>query len=199
MSTSALELERRNLEAQITNAELRMAEGVAARDPSAASIAQSELLTVRARLDRVLERIGEATVRAPHAGIVVAPELADLPGRVVAVGDPMVAIAEDGSLALELRVPQSRVSDLEVGSRLRFASHARPELPGFSTLQSVAPATVQREGRSVFVADAALPEDQAWLRPGMEGVAMVEAGERPNWWLAVHRLVDKARLSFWFE
>lgn len=199
MSTSALELERRDLASQMTNAELRMAEGVAARDPSAASIAQSELRAIRSRMDRVLQQIGEATVRAPKAGIVVAPELADLTGRVVAVGEPMIAIAEDGSLALELRVPQSRVSDLEVGSRLRFASHARPELPGFTTLDTVAPSTVQRAGRSVFIADAALPGDQTWLRPGMEGVAMVEAGERPNWWLAVHRLVDKARLSFWFD
>lgn len=199
MRVESLELERRDLRAQMANAELRMAEGVAARNPSAASIAQSELRTIRTRLEHATHKIEEATVRAPRAGIVIAPELADLAGRVVAVGDPLIAIAEDGSMALELRVPQSRVSDLSVGSRLRFASHARPELPEFTTLSRVAPSTVQRGGRSVFVAEAALPNDQSWLRPGMEGVAMVEAGERPNWWLAVHRIVDKARLSFWFD
>lgn len=199
MDTSALELERRDLAAERSNALLRLSGGMAAGDPSAASIAQSEIQSIDARLRRVEQQLEDANVRAPHAGIVIAPELADLPGRVIATGAPLISIIEHGSMSLELRVPQSRVSDMVEGNRLRFASHARPELPGFSTLGKLAPSSVQRNGDSVFIADAELPDDQAWLRPGMNGVAMIEVGERPNWWLAVHRIMDKARLRFWFD
>lgn len=199
MDTSQLELERKDLEAELGNARLRLAGGVAGSDPSSASIAQGEIRSISARLRRVERQLEDASVRAPHGGIVMAPELADLPGRVIAMGEPLVAIAEDGSMSLELRIPQSRVSDLTEGSRLRFASHSRPEDPGFSSLGRLAPSSVQREGKSVFIADAPLPEDQSWLRPGMAGVAMVEVGDRPNWWLAVHRVLDAARLKFWFD
>jgi len=117
----------------------------------------------------------------------------------IASGQPLCAIAEAGALSLELRIPESRVADLEPGGRIRFASHARPESPGRTTLDRVAPAAVQREGKPVFIGEAGLPDDLDWLRPGMEGVAIVEVGERPNWWLATHRIVDAARLRFWID
>ncbi|MFG0259547.1 MAG: efflux RND transporter periplasmic adaptor subunit [Phycisphaerales bacterium JB041] len=199
MDRSAHELERRGLEAEMQNARLRVAEAIAARDPAGASLAQGELRSLQTRLDRVLEQITHSEIRAPVGGIVIAPDLSNLPGRVLALGDPMISIAAADAFTLELRVPQSRITDLAPGSRLRFASHARPEDPGFSALDRVAPATVQREGRAVFIAEAKAPEGQDWLRPGMEGVAMIDAGDRPNWWIAAHRLIDNARLRFWFD
>jgi Biotin-lipoyl like len=199
MDTSSLHLELQNLQAELGNAQLRLTGEAAMKNPGAASIAQGDIRSIKTRMNLIQSQIESATVRAPHAGIVLAPELADLPGRLIATGEHYASIAEDGSLALELRVPQNRVSDLVEGSRLRFASHARPELPGFSSLGKLGPSTVEREGQSVFVAEADLPEDQEWLRPGMSGVAMVEVGERSNWWLAIHRVVDSARMRFWFD
>jgi len=37
-----------------------------------------------------------------------------------------------------------------------------------------------------------------WLRPGMEGVARVDAGERTIIWIASHRVVDAVRLWVWW-
>ncbi len=199
MDTSSLQLELRNLQAELASARLRLTGEAAMSNPAAASIAQSEIRSISTRMKLIENQIEAAIVRAPHAGIMLAPELADLPGRLIATGEMFASIAHDGSLALELRVPQDRVSDLEEGYRLRFASHARPELPGFSSLGKLGPSTVEREGKSVFIAEADLPEDQDWLRPGMSGVAMVEVGERSNWWLAIHRVVDAARMRFWFD
>ncbi len=199
MDTTALKLELRNLEAELSNAQLRLSGEVAGSNPAGASIAQGDIRSINTRVKLIRTQIEDATIRAPYAGIVMAPELADLPGRVLSTGEPLASIAQNGSMSLELRIPQDRVSDLVEGNRLRFASHARPELPGFTVLGSLAPSSVQREGESVFIAEADLPHDQAWLRPGMSGVAMVEVGERSNWWLAVHRIVDSARLRFWFD
>ncbi len=200
MDTSALELERRQLEAELRRAELKVSEGVALRDPSAASIAQSELRTLQTRLQHVLWKIDASQIRAATSGIVIGSELTDLPGRLMAVGEPILAIADPSSLALELHVPEGRVADLVSGAKLRFASHARPESPGYTTLDRVAPASVERSGRAVFVAEATLPTTQQdWLRPGMEGVAMVEVGERSNWWLMAHRVTNAARLRFWMD
>ncbi|MCA9298741.1 MAG: HlyD family secretion protein, partial [Phycisphaerales bacterium] len=138
-------------------------------------------------------------VLAPMDGIVIAPDLSELEGRVTRLGESLLLLAESGALSLELEVPEGRVADLEVGARLRFASHARPESPAFTDLVHIESSSVSREGRPIFLARAAMPDGEAWLKPGMEGVAMVEVGTRPNWWFVVHRVTDAARLRFWIE
>jgi hypothetical protein len=37
----------------------------------------------------------------------------------------------------------------------------------------------------------------ASLRPGLQGVAKINAGQRPVAWIWGHRLVDWARLAIW--
>jgi multidrug efflux pump subunit AcrA (membrane-fusion protein) len=37
-----------------------------------------------------------------------------------------------------------------------------------------------------------------WLRPGMEGLARVDMGQRRIWWVATHRLADMVRLWMWW-
>ncbi len=199
MDAAALNFEHHALLAEVQSAELRVAEAMADDDPSSAAIAQGDLIALRARLRGVLRKLEDATILAPIDGIVIAPHLSELPGRVVAVGEPLLSIAASDSLTIELRVPQDRVADLTAGRPVRFASHARPEDPVFMDLDYLAPSSVEREGQSVFIAEAALTDHPDWVRPGMEGVAMVDAGSRPNWWLAVHRFTDAARMRFWLD
>ena len=199
LDTAELRLERAELAAEIDSAALRLAASIAENDPAQASIAKAEQSSLATRLLAVEDRIDRSVITAPVAGIVIGQELADLRGRRVAEGEPLLTIAEAGSLSLELRVPESRVADLEPGVPVRFASHSRPETPGHTTLARIAPAAVQREGSPVFLGEATLPDDLDWLRPGMEGVASIDAGEKPNWWIATHRIIDTARLNFWID
>ncbi len=37
-----------------------------------------------------------------------------------------------------------------------------------------------------------------WLRPGMEGLARVDMGKRPIWWVATHRITDTLHLWTWW-
>jgi hypothetical protein len=39
---------------------------------------------------------------------------------------------------------------------------------------------------------------QDWWRPGMVGLAKIDAGDRNIAWILFHRLVDTLRLWFWF-
>jgi RND family efflux transporter MFP subunit len=199
LDTSLLRVEQEQLDAEIDAAEIRVSRGVAEGNPAAASLAQAEARALRVRRAGLEARLERASVRAPVDGIVLGTDLGELPGRRVAAGQPLLTIAEGGEISLELRVPEHAVTDLVPGARVRFASHARPEAPAETTLERVAPAAEQRDGRRVFIAEAAMPEGTDWLRPGMEGVATVDAGERPNWWIATHRLIDFARMNFWIE
>jgi hypothetical protein len=53
------------------------------------------------------------------------------------------------------------------------------------------------EGQNLFRVEAALDAAPAQLRPGMEGVGKVEAGQRTLAWIWTHRFVDWLRLAWW--
>ncbi|MEQ9617360.1 MAG: HlyD family efflux transporter periplasmic adaptor subunit [Phycisphaerales bacterium] len=199
LDTSLLTVQRAQVTSEIHAANVRIADAVSKRDPATAAVARADRDVLRSRLEEIDSRIDDAILRAPSAGIVIAPELSNLKGRLVPEGEPILTIADESSLVIELRVPENRVTDLTGGAELRFASHARPESAGDSILTRISPAAEQRDGRSVFIAETPVPEGQDFLRPGMEGVAIIDAGTHPNWWIAVHRLLDTARLNFWID
>ena len=55
-----------------------------------------------------------------------------------------------------------------------------------------------KEGRNLFRVEAPLTvKPDGRLRPGMEGVAKVDAGERGLLWIWTRRLIDWVRLLIW--
>jgi multidrug resistance efflux pump len=199
MDTSVIRVRRDDLRSELRRAELELKQAIAAGDPAAAASARARRDLHAASLSHVEHQIQMASLVAPIDGIVIGPDLPSLAGRLVPVGHPLLSIADEASMSVELEVPERRVTDLHAGATVRFASNARPEQAGLLTLQHIAPAATARQGKPVFVGYGPLPEDQPWLRPGMEGVAMIDAGRKPNWWLATRRLIDAAYLNFWIE
>ena len=64
-------------------------------------------------------------------------------------------------------------------------------------LSKITPVTVAEEGRNTFRVEAQLSELGLQLRPGMEGVAKIEAGRRSIMWIWTHAVVDWLRLAAW--
>ena len=52
-------------------------------------------------------------------------------------------------------------------------------------------------GMNVFRVEARLARSDLKLRPGMEGVAKVDAGTEPLLWVWTHRWVDWLRFTAW--
>ncbi|GIW73692.1 MAG: hypothetical protein KatS3mg103_0214 [Phycisphaerales bacterium] len=203
LDASPLFAQRAHVQGEREAARLRLKHAIATSDPAAAAIAQAELDAHDAALRRIAEQIDAALVRSPIDGVVVSPDIANLPGRLVPVGEPLLTIAQAEAMHLELELPEHRVGDVRPGMAVRFASHARPESPLHAAIEHVEAAATERMGRPVFLAQARLEPSHAdgahRLRPGMEGVAMIELGRKPNAQLLLERALDFARLRFWIE
>ena len=68
-----------------------------------------------------------------------------------------------------------------------------PSLPGASvafTVRRVTSVAVAKDGRNYFRVEADVGGAAARLRPGMEGLAKVDAGTRSALWVWTHRFVD---------
>ena len=65
------------------------------------------------------------------------------------------------------------------------------------TVQQITPVASQQDGNNFFRVEATLLDSTGQLRPGMEGVAKIDAGTRQLLWIWTHGLVDWARLWLW--
>jgi hypothetical protein len=62
----------------------------------------------------------------------------------------------------------------------------------------ISPAAQADGEGNAFTLRARLEEDADWLRPGMSGIARLNAGDRTLAWRATHRIIDFIRMRLWF-
>ena len=84
-----------------------------------------------------------------------------------------------------------------MGQRGRLALSALPDRPLPLRVERITPISSTAEGRNYFRVEAELEEPVAALRPGMEGIAKIDAGRRSLLWIWTHDLVDWLRLRLW--
>jgi hypothetical protein len=101
-------------------------------------------------------------------------------------------------LYVEMRVPEKDIDLVARSRRAEAAFASRPEDTFPVTIVRVEPmASVDPDGNA-FTLRGRLDATAPWFRPGMSGIAKVDAGWRSLWWIATHRLVDFLRLKLWW-
>ena len=126
------------------------------------------------------ERRARAEIRAPFDGILLSGDPARLLGTPLAAGDTLFEIASGDKRSLLVEIDEHDVGLIEAGARVQVRMAAAPRDVIAATLGAVVPVAVAEPGGSVFRARATLAEAAAGeaLRPGMQGVARIDAGRR---------------------
>lgn len=189
LASALAEKQRNASEAEKAEAERKLADLRAAR----AMEQQAD-----ARVSLIRYRIARATMTAPFDGVVVEGDLRERLGAPVRAGDVLLKISQLKGLYVEMKLPERDI-DLIVpdkGAEIAFA--ARPEDTFAVRIDRVEPSAVSERDGSVFILRGSMPESAPWLRPGMTGVAKVDAGSRSLLWIASHRLIDFLRLKLWW-
>ncbi len=197
METDDLELERSELRSEAAVLELQVAQAAGRRELEVTAMAQARLQVTLTRLAGVERRIELAQVRAPDDGIIMAGEVDRRVGEVVKLGEPLLEFAPHGSWAVEVRVHSRDVQLVSRGQIGRFVTIARPDQAVVCQVDRIAPAATVMDGQTVYVAHAHITSNSAWSLAGMDGVATLEVGRRPVWWVVLHRGIDFVRLNFW--
>jgi multidrug efflux pump subunit AcrA (membrane-fusion protein) len=189
------EVER--LAAERSVLELEVDRAVAEGKPVEARLALAKRRLVEARLDIAERRAERMIIRAPFDGVVVAGDLRHRVGENLAQGEPLLQIAPLVEWRLELSIPQSAAAFVTSDSRGVFLTYARPDESCRLRVTRAPTSAKAGEGETVFTGEATLAAAQPWLRPGMEGVARIDVGPRPVWWVATHGLIDYLRINLW--
>ncbi len=194
---SDLLLERERLRAEIGVLDVEVASAIGAEEVGDAKLAGARRRVAVTTLGMVQHRIERATISAPTDGLVLDGDLRRRVGEVVPLGEPLLVLGHGTGLRAELLIPERDVTEIGPGSTVRFASNARPDEPVTCSVHRVAPSAEIRENRNVFVAEATLDDARPWMRDGMEGVARIDAGDKPIWWITLNRAIDFVALNFW--
>lgn len=162
-------------------------------------IAQAQGRQAAAELEVVRYQLKRAMLRAPFAGTVMEGRHRERIGAAVKQGELLFRVARTDRVYAEIDVDERDVQELREGARGEIAFTSRPDESFPLRVVRIEPAGTTKNAANVFVVRAELPgAARAWWRPGMTGVAKIEAGRRSYLWIATHRLVDFLRLKLWW-
>lgn len=189
-SSAIAELNRYTREAEKARAERQLAE---------MNIAAALAEQAQARLEIISWRLDRANLKAPFDGVVVEADLRERLGSPVEEGEPLVRIAYIGELYVEAEASERDLDDLINSTDGEIAFVSQPKLKFPVQIERFESAAFPRTSENVFRVRCLFQEEpESWFRPGMSGVAKLNAGKRSMLWILTHRTVDFLRMFFWW-
>ncbi len=197
MEDKDLLLERTRWEAELELAVRKEREALASGERVARRLAQAQAEQARAQRDLVLEKLVRSRIVAPFDGVIVRGDLSQQLGSPVEIGKLLFEVAPLDAWRVVVKIDERDIARVRTDQpgQLALAS-----LPGqrwpvrVSRLTSVASA---EDGANVFRAEARIEQGSPRLRPGMEGVARLPAGERSLLSIATYRFLGWLELGWW--
>jgi biotin carboxyl carrier protein len=183
------EIRRHGAEAELAEADGELAE---------LRVARAQKNQAQARLDFFEYQLTRAEVKAPFDGVVVQGDLRERIGAPVKQGEVLLQVSKLDGLYVEIRLPERDIDLIGASRSGQVVFSSRPDLQFPFTVEMISPAAQADGEGNAFTLRARLEEDADWLRPGMSGIARLNAGDRTLAWRATHRIIDFIRMRLWF-
>jgi GAF domain-containing protein/biotin carboxyl carrier protein len=162
--------------ADLAQARRDLSEAEFRNDPPAAGQAQirGELHTAEVNLEQ--QRIEEAQLKAPIAGIVVTPKVEDRTGAMVGPGESFCEIVVQDRIGAEMSVAESDLALVAPGESVALKLNAFPTTTFEGSIERVGTQAHAEAGEQYFLVRAVFEHPGAHARDGMVGRARVQAG-----------------------
>jgi len=162
-------------------------------------IAEAIADQARAQLEQARWRLSRAEVKSPFPGAVIEGDLKRRLGAPVRAGDVLMQVARLDTLFFDVQVAERDINEVSVGARVRVAFASQPETRFIAAVERIEPSARSTPQGAIFVVRCRVDDDRApWWRPGMGGIAKIDAGWRMPLWIVTHRTVEWLRMRFWW-
>lgn len=172
-------------------------EAVAQHDRALSNITLSQVQQAEAQLNLLSEQLTRTQITAPFEGLVISGDLHQSLGSAVRRGQVLFEVAPLNAYRVILEVDESDIAAIRTRQAATLALTAIPDAEFPLSVALITPVAVARDGRSTFRVEALLEHGSERLRPGMEGVAKIDAGRAKLFWIWTHKLFDWLRLTAW--
>ncbi|WP_320043302.1 efflux RND transporter periplasmic adaptor subunit [uncultured Desulfobacter sp.] len=162
-------------------------------------ISQALSAQARAQLKIVRYHLKNAQVRAPFAGVVVEGELEKMLGAPVRKGDVLFKLAKLDQTYVELDVDEKDIHYIRKNAAGQIVFISQPRFKYDVSVKRVDPVAVSKEEGNKFIVRCEFTQNPAdWWRPGMSGIAKINAGKKSIAWIITRRTIDFFRLFLWW-
>lgn len=197
LDTRSLEEERERVEAELRAANIQVVTAAREGIPALIGRAVSRREIAEAELKRISRQLVQSQVLAPFRGQIISDDISQRTGELLPMGEPLFEIVPDGDLAVQLELPESILAFVQSGQRGSFSLNAHPGSAQECRVSRIEPAVAPGASGNVVTGLANIQAQPAWLRPGMQGVVLINTGERPVWWTWLHKAVEFMSYEMW--
>jgi RND family efflux transporter MFP subunit len=167
-------------------------------DRSQVALLEAQIEQARAQLTLAQAELSRTRVLAPMDGLIVSGDLSQKLGAPVQLGEVLFEIAPVDQFRIDIYVDERDLRHVSEGQTARLILTGRPEGALAIRTQRITPVAEARSGANTFRVEAELVDTPPpGLRPGMQGLAKIDAGEALVAWAATRRLVDWLRETAW--
>jgi multidrug resistance efflux pump len=150
-----------------------------------------------AQLKLVEQQLTRSALIAPFSGLIVKGDLSQALGSPVKRGEVLYEVAPTDEYRVVMKVDDRDIGLIELGQRGQLRLSGIPDLSIGIVVDRMTPVSVTEKGRNYFRVEAFMDKQSDLMRPGMEGFAKIEIGQKKLLWIWTHRLVDWMRLAVW--
>lgn len=172
-------------------------EALATKQRAQSGIAVARMAETEAELQLVDERLKRAVLRAPFSGLVVSGDLSQALGTPVSRGEVLFEVAPLDDYRVISEVSERDIADVALGQRGQLRLIGMPDLRFDMTVRRIAPLATAEDGRTFFRVEAQMDQPDSRIRPGMQGIAKLDVGQRPILWIWTHNVWSRLRLWLW--
>ncbi len=197
LAAEDMQLEKAKRESELRQHENAYKSAMARSDRAQMVIHQAKAGEAQAMLALVEGQLGRGQIQAPFDGVIIKGDLAQNLGAPLQRGEVLLTIAPNDSFRLIVEVDEADIANIRPGQRGQLALAAQPDqLLNFDVVRIV-PVATAADARNYFDVEARVDASGSGLRPGLRGIAKIQAGDRSLLWNLLHRPWAWLRLQLW--
>jgi RND family efflux transporter MFP subunit len=165
--------------AKYQTAVAQMDRALANNDGSEAGMQRNQADYWNSEVGRAQERLDRTSIRSPIDGVVATPQLENMVGRKLKVGESFLDIVDNSQALVDVSVTENDVALLRSGETASLKLDGFPERTFHGQVAVVSPQGVLQNDERVFFARVSVANPNGMLRSGMQGRGKISTGWRP--------------------
>jgi multidrug efflux pump subunit AcrA (membrane-fusion protein) len=151
------------------------------------------------------ENLSRASLVAPFDALIIAGDPTQQIGAPLRHGEQLYELSPLDTFRVAVDVEQADFADVAPGQTGRLVLSSLPYDFWPVEIVRITAIAAARDGQTSFRVEADLKADspelreriRSELRPGMQGIVKIDAGERRHVWIWTHAMLAWARLKLW--
>ncbi len=145
-------------------------------------------------MERQLELLN---IRSPIEGIIATSYLHNRIGDFLEKGDLFCEIVSEGTVIVEMPVPEKEIGDVELGLPITIKVRGYPKRWYEARVRNIAPVAAASGLEKTVMVQGELKNTDGSLKAGMTGVGKILCGKRTVFEIATRRATRWLRTEFW--